>query len=205
MLAVKAIKRGNVGISGSTGAVLDRSLKGLENLCARVLVDVRLRAGIPQRRERVLVSELIEETQVSAAIEADVRHLEFIVPDVEPGLVIDVDRQILEGTVANLLQNAFKFTKSHGRVSLKAFSSSDRILIEIEDECGGLPAGDAKDLFQLFEQRNADRSGLGLGLDISRRGVEANGGSLHVRNLPGTGCVFTIDLPKSALSNQSDV
>jgi hypothetical protein len=67
MLAMNVIKRGNVRIAGSTGAVLDRSLKGLQNLCERVLVDVRLRAGIPQHRERVLVSELVEETQVSAA------------------------------------------------------------------------------------------------------------------------------------------
>jgi hypothetical protein len=72
MLAVNVIKRGNVGIAGSTGAVLDRSLKGLQNLCERVLVDVRLRAGIPQHRERVLVSELIEESQVAAAIDANV-------------------------------------------------------------------------------------------------------------------------------------
>jgi signal transduction histidine kinase len=195
ILAVNVIRRGNVGIAGSTGAVLDRSLKGLQNLCARVLVDVRLRAGIPQHRERVLVSELIEETQVSAAIDANVRGLELIVPDVEPGLAIDADRQILAAAVANLLQNAFKFTRSRSRVSLKTFSSAARVLIEVEDECGGLPPGDPEDLFRLFEQRSGDRSGLGLGLGISRRGVEANGGSLRVRNLPGRGCVFTIDLP----------
>ena len=51
---------------------------------------------------------------------------------------------------------------------------------------------------EVFEQRNGDRSGLGLGLGISRRGIEANGGELRVRNLPGKGCVFTIDLPKSS-------
>jgi len=49
-----------------------------------------------------------------------------------------------------------------------------------------------------FEQLSAERTGLGLGLPISRRGVEANGGTLSVRNLPGTGCVFTIDLPRTA-------
>ena len=96
----------------------------MQNLCERVLVDVRLRAGIPQHRERVLVSELIEETQVSAAIDANVRGLELIVPEVEPGLAIDADRQILAAAVASLLQNAFKFTRSHSRVSLKTFSSA---------------------------------------------------------------------------------
>jgi signal transduction histidine kinase len=62
----------------------------------------------------------------------------------------------------------------------------------------GSPSRDAEDLFGLFEQRSGDRSGLGLGLGISRRSVEANGGELHVHNLPGRGCVFTIDLPKPA-------
>jgi hypothetical protein len=63
-----------------------------------------------------LVSELIEETQVSAAIDANVRGLELIVPEVEPGLAIDADRQILAAAVANLLQNAFKFECAISRV-----------------------------------------------------------------------------------------
>jgi signal transduction histidine kinase len=198
ILALSAIKSGNVGIAGSTGAILERSLKALQELCDRALVDVRLKAGIPAHRERVSVPEFIEETQVCAAIDAKARGIDLVVFDVEPGLVIEVDRQILSGAAANLLQNAFKFTRSHGRVSLKAYSSADRILIEVEDECGGLPPGAAEDLFRPFEQRSADRSGLGLGLAISRRSVEANGGRLLVRNLPGKGCVFTIDLPKGA-------
>jgi signal transduction histidine kinase len=41
-----------------------------------------------------------------------------------------------------------------------------------------------------------DRSGLGLGLAISRQGVEQSGGMIHVRDLPAKGCVFTIDLPR---------
>jgi hypothetical protein len=53
-------------------------------------------------------------------------------------------------------------------------------------------------MFRPFEQLGAERTGLGLGLPISRRGVEANGGKLYVRNRPGTGCVFTIDLPRAA-------
>jgi signal transduction histidine kinase len=195
MLAVEALKRSGGGIAGSTGAVLDRSLKGMQHLCARTLADVRLRVGIPAQRERVLVSVFVEEALVFATSEANARGMELVVPDVDPGLAIDVDRQILAGALANLLQNAFKFTRPQGRVSLKAFSAADRVLIEIEDECGGLPKGNAEDLFLLFEQRSSDRTGVGLGLGISRRGVEANGGTLYVRNLPERGCVFTIDLP----------
>jgi hypothetical protein len=67
----------------------------------------------------------------------------------------------------------------------------------VEDECGGLPPGKVDELFQPFQQRGANRSGLGLGLTISRRGVEAMGGRMAARNLPGQGCVFSIDLPRS--------
>ena len=70
-----------------------------------------------------------------------------------------------------------------------------RVQIEVEDECGGLPPGEAEDLFRPFEQRDTNRSGLGLGLAIARESVETNGGLIHARNLPGKGCVFTIDLP----------
>jgi signal transduction histidine kinase len=98
--------------------------------------------------------------------------------------------------LSNLLQNALKFTHPPGHVSLKTHTTVDRVQIEIEDECGGLPAGKIEDLFRMFEQRGADRTGLGLGLTISRQGVEESGGAIHVRDLPGKGCVFTVDLPR---------
>ena len=80
--------------------------------------------------------------------------------------------------------------------ALRVGASADRVLIEIQDACGGLPGGDVNELFRPFEQRSADRTGLGLGLAFSRWGVEANGGRIYARNLPERGCVFTIDLPR---------
>ncbi len=102
---------------------------------------------------------------------------------------------MLAASVGNLLQNAFKFTRHHSNVRLHAHVVCDRVLIEVEDQCGGLPAGAMDNMFLPFSQSGQDRSGLGLGLDISRRGVEANDGILRVRDVPGIGCVFTIDLP----------
>jgi signal transduction histidine kinase len=102
--------------------------------------------------------------------------------------------------VSNLLQNAFKFSRPNGTVSLTARAAGDRILIDVEDECGGLPDGKAEELFRPFEQKSNNRTGLGLGLSISRRAVQANDGDLNVRNLAGKGCVFTIDLPRSGVN-----
>ena len=102
--------------------------------------------------------------------------------------------------VGNLLQNAFKFTRSHSTVTLRVHASADRVLIEVQDECGGLPGeGEGKELVASFEQRGADRTGLGIGLTFSRWGAEANGGRLYARNLLGKGCVFTVDLPRSSV------
>jgi signal transduction histidine kinase len=93
------------------------------------------------------------------------------------------------------LQNAFKFTKPRTTVTLRVGASAERVLIEVQDECGGLPGGHVGDLFRSFEQRSADRTGLGLGLAFSRWGVEANDGRIYARNVP-KGCVFTVDLPR---------
>ena len=84
-------------------------------------------------------------------------------------------------------------------VQLRAQESGDKVTIEVEDECGGLPPGRIEELFRPFTQGGADRSGVGLGLTISRRAIELNGGSLSARDLPGKGCVFTIILPKTAV------
>jgi signal transduction histidine kinase len=186
-----------VGLAGATGALLDRSLIGLRDLVDRTLVEVRLTAGISERRERIVVAAFIAEVQVAATIDATARDLEFIVAPIEEDLAVEGDRQILAAAVANVLQNAVKFTRPHGRVSLNAYSVADRILIGVEDKCGGLAEGKVEEIFRPFTQFGVERTGLGLGLPISHRGVEANGGRLHVRNLAGTGCVFTIDLPRA--------
>ena len=81
-------------------------------------------------------------------------------------------------------------------MTLSVDVSAERVLIEIQDECGGLPSGNVNELFRPFQQRGADRTGMGLGLAFSRWGVEANNGRLYARNLPDRGCVFSIDLPR---------
>ena len=125
------------------------------------------------------------------------------VSDVDPLLAVDVDRDLLLSAVGNLLQNAFKFTHPHSEVTLNAYALADRILIDVQDHCGGLPPGSVENMFVPFVQGAEDRSGLGLGLSIARRSVEANGGALSVRDLPGSGCVFTIDLPRHSITEEN--
>lgn len=195
-LAYAAIKGGHGAVAGATGAVLDRSLDGLRSLIDRALADVRLTAGLQARRESTSLDLVLEEIRIAAQLDATARHVEFTV-SLEPGLSIATDREMLSSALANLLQNAFKFTRPGGHVTLTVRVVAGHVRIEVADQCGGLPPRWAEELFLPFTQRSDDRSGVGLGLSISRRAVHAIGGTLEVRDVPGTGCVFTIDLPLS--------
>jgi signal transduction histidine kinase len=171
IVAFEVLKTGNVGVAGSTGTVLHRSLTGARALIGRSLAEVRLTQGI-QNREPFLVSEFISELAPAASLEAHARGIRLTVVPVEDGVAIEADRQVLAEVVGNLLQNAVKFTHPHTAVTLEVSASTERVLIEIQDECRGLPAGNLAELFRPFEQRSADRTGLGLGLAFSQWGVE---------------------------------
>jgi signal transduction histidine kinase len=194
-LTFESIKSGRVAAGGSTGLVHSRSLMGLRDLVDRSLADVRLDAGI-ECLESISVAGFVDEIEIGALHQARARGLHLAVASVDRAVTIVGDRQTLAAAISNLLQNAFKFTRKHGSVSLTTRATTDRVLFEIEDECGGLPPGKAEDLFRPFKQRSADRSGVGLGLSICLKAARANAGELHVRDLPGKGCVFTLDLPR---------
>jgi signal transduction histidine kinase len=194
-LVVAAIRMGNVAISGATGAVLDRSLLGMRSLIDHALAEVRVTARMPPRKEVIVVAKFLDNVKLTASFDALARGTPFTVTSVAEDVLVFADPEMLAACVGNLLQNAFKFTKHHSDIRLNAHVASNRLLIDVEDQCGGLPADAVDKMFLPFSQDGQDRSGLGLGLDISRRGVEANDGVLRVRSVPGTGCVFTIDLP----------
>ena len=194
LLAFHTLKKGTVAVNGSTGTVLGRSLLSLRDLVENTLSDVRMGASI-QQPERVRVSSFLVEIGVAGHLHAENRALAFVIDPVDPQLVVKADPQLLASAVMNLLNNAFKYTPAGGQVVLRALREDGHVQIEVEDECGGLPEK-ADNSFQAFaDRRMSDRSGLGLGLSIARKAVRLHGGDIHVRNLPGKGCVFVIALP----------
>jgi signal transduction histidine kinase len=195
LIAFGVLKTGNVGVGGSTGAVLNRSLMGLSALVGRSHDEARLRQTV-ERPERFLVSEFIARLEPFPPLAAMAKGITFTVMPVDDGLAVEGDRQVLSAAVGNLLQNAFKFTKPQSTITLRVGASADRVRIEVQDECGGLPCGNVTDPSRSSEQRSAERSGWGLGLPFTRWAVEANHGRLYARTLPDTGCVFTVDLPR---------
>jgi signal transduction histidine kinase len=148
---------------------------------------------------RVSLPVLLDEIAVPARLHAEYRGIRLTVASADPVLGIDVDKHLLASALMNLLQNAFKFTHEHGRVTLRAHGENGRVLIEVEDECGGLLNGEGDGSRPFGDRRGGDRTGLGLGLSNTRKAVKAIGGEAHTQNLPGKGCIFAIDLPATAL------
>lgn len=197
-LSFDMLKSGAVGVTGSTGRVLERSLTRLNSLIARSLAEVRLEVG-QVHHERVEVCRLLEEVEVASSLTAKAKGVAFDVAlPTEAALAVEGDPQILSAIVVNLVQNAIKFTAAHGHVVLGADATDATVRIYVVDECGGLPSGVAEKLMQPFEQHGDDRSGLGLGLFIARRGAAAHNGEIRVKDVPGRGCVFSLELPRAS-------
>ena len=198
-IAFAAIKTGNLSISGATGAVLERSLAGLNLLVDQSLAEVRQEAQDDQVTENFSLADFIDNIQSAGVLTAKVHGCVFVVAAVDPTLAIRGKRDLLSSAVWNVLQNAFKFTHVHTEVSLTAHAAGDRILIEVKDHCGGIGAAILLTIFDSFSQGSEDRSGLGLGMSIAHACVVAHDGMLSVQNQPGIGCTFTVNLPRHAM------
>jgi PAS domain S-box-containing protein len=136
---------------------------------------------------------LAEEHGVSFAIEA-------------PGpLMAQIDPAKIERSVLNLLSNAFKFTPSGGRVSVRVQAGGDRAVLEVEDTGPGVPPHMSEAIFERFRQLESGSTrqfgGTGLGLSIAKQFVSLHGGSLTVKEARGgTGALFRMELPLAAPS-----
>lgn len=198
-LAFAAAKAGNLHLGGATGAILERSLGALEKLIAVSLEDVRTLGEADLVLGCFSLTDFITEIYHAAALSARQYGCTLRLPVVDPDLALSGTRDLLLAAVANLLQNAFKFTQPGTEVLLTAYASGDYIHIDVQDHCGGLGPGVAESMFEPFAQGGIDRTGIGLGLTIARQSVAINGGTFTVRDMPSQGCVFTITLPRNKL------
>jgi signal transduction histidine kinase len=123
---------------------------------------------------------------------------------VAPGLGdVVLDPGKLKQVLYNYLSNALKFTPEEGRVTIRADPEGrDRFRIEVEDTGIGIAPDDLKRLFVEFQQLDASTAkryaGTGLGLALTKRLVEAQGGEVGARSEPGRGSIFHVTLPRVA-------
>jgi hypothetical protein len=138
ILSFEVLETGNVGVGGSTGRVLHRSLIGLKTLIGRSLAELRLTQGL-RSQDQILLAGFIEEVSAAGILEADAKGIALEVEPIESGIAVEGDRAVLAAALGNLLQNAFKFTRPDTVVVVRVRATAERVLIEVQDECGGLP------------------------------------------------------------------
>jgi signal transduction histidine kinase len=174
--------------------LLTRNLGNLRELIDEVLIADRLTRKVELKREPLDLRAIIDQVVADSRIMAEQHQIGVSVaaPDALP---YRGDLRLLRSAIGNIIGNAIKFTHEGQGVAVRAEQRPDCLVLEVEDHCGGLPDGNSEELFEPFVQRGEDRTGFGLGLAIVKQAVDAHDGRVLLRNVPGTGCVFILQLP----------
>lgn len=174
-------------------ARLQRAHEQLSDLVDNSLVEARLNGEQAVWPSLQRTHALMHEAASNASMLAARRGVELRVEGDDVDVMADV--KVMVSALTNLLINGVKFSREGGLVVIRSRSVDDRVLMEVDDTCGGLPDELPARLFQPFVQASHDRSGFGLGLVIVKQAVEAHGGAVRVVNRPPDGCRFVVELP----------
>jgi signal transduction histidine kinase len=200
--------RNPLGIISSSAQLIDTKLAEMPG-GVRQLLDI-----IQEESARIngLVSDFIafgrpappvlRATDLGALLGRAAEHVEGMarqqgtVLSVEVGddpLIIRVDVDLMQQVLLNLLLNALAAVDAEGRIGLRAYREGTRACLEVADNGCGIPPEIQSKIFDPFF--TTKEQGTGLGLANASRIVEAHGGDLRVRSMPGAGAVFTVCLP----------
>ena len=194
-IAHEMIKQGLVGTGGNTSRVLEQNLSRMRNLIDRSLSEIRMRTDPQVVSTKFNLYELIDQIILTAQNDARAKK-QILNIDINQDIYLETDRYILLSAIANLVQNAIKYSKLEDHITLRAGLSGNEVVIEIEDECSGLNPEVSENIFKPFYSKNTTSSSLGLGLTITQRAVNLLNGHISVVNNSGNGCAFIIHIPQ---------
>jgi PAS domain S-box-containing protein len=183
--------------------VIERQVQHLTRLVDDLLDVSRITSGkVVLRRESIDVATIVNRAIETTRPLIDGRHHALAVTLPSAPLRVEGDLTRLVQVVANLLNNAAKYTDEGGRLALSVTREQDDVVITVSDNGVGVSADLLPHIFDLFTQadRSLDRSqgGLGVGLTLVRQLVEMHGGSVEARSAgPRCGSEFIVRLPVS--------
>jgi two-component system, OmpR family, heavy metal sensor histidine kinase CusS len=147
----------------------------------------------------VKLMDLVERARAGNRAQFEVRQLRFDV-DVDPELVVRLDRDLFGRVVENLLDNATRYAPRGGRCAIGATRDERGIEIAIGNSGPPVPVADRDAIFgryfQVERRRASARANRGLGLYFCKLAIEAHGGSIHVEERGDLGAVFVVRLPE---------
>ena len=147
-------------------------------------------------RERLDLAEVVRDAVTLYSDVAEDKHI-ALQSHCAPGVCVSADRNRLRQVVANLLDNAIKYTPAGGRVEVQTALDGAEAVLTVADTGAGIPAGELPRIWERLYRGDASRSerGLGLGLSLVKAIVEAHGGRVEATSAPGQGSTFVVRLP----------
>ena len=183
--------------SGASGQAIEDSVAEAERM-KRMLGRLRSLAhadeDVPLRRELVDLAELTADVVHAYAAQAGTSGVGLVTEVTAPAR-ISADKDLLREAVANLVDNAVRFSPRGADVRLRVARGPAGPSIDVIDSGPGIEEDRLPRLFERFQRSD---SGSGLGLAIARRVVERHGGTIHVQTTRGEGSTFTIELPEAS-------
>ncbi len=200
--AQRGLARGGDQARRALGAVA-RGSQWLLGLVKTVLEVAGVEGGeLKVQRQAGNLAEVLESAYLLQQMDADERRLDVVRawPDELP---VEFDQERLLQVVFNLVNNAVKFTPPGGRIEIGASRADGKIEVWVQDSGKGLGPGELERAFERGWQSDPKAGGKGLGLYISRRIVEAHGGSMWVESASGHGATFRLTLPTAPATGAS--
>ena len=176
--------------------------RNLLKLINDILDLTHIRAGrLELRPTPCLLAEAIDAAMSENAAAANQKEL-TVRSEVDRAYQVVFDPRSLRHVLQNLINNAVKFTPAHGSVVVRVMETAPGSVVEVSDTGIGIKAEDQPRLFEEFRQVDGSTSrgyeGVGLGLALSKRLVELQGGHIWVESLPGKGSSFRFLIPRLA-------
>ena len=158
------------------------------------------RGSLSLDRKAVSLPEVVQRSIDTVRMMADGRLVSVIFAPAAPAMaLVQADPLRLQQVLWNLLANAIKFSRRHGRVVVRIERDADRYLVSVEDDGIGIPAGELSHVFERFRQVDGSptrqHAGMGIGLALARSLVELHGGAIWADSVMGKGSRFTFTLP----------
>lgn len=208
-MALEMVREGRAESASGYLSDIEEDLGELEHLLDDVMTAARLALsrGIhadpmpPLRRTRLGARELLEAARARFEVRKSARALRLVLAPDAPA--IEADPGLLRRVLDNLLENAAKFSDSDTEIELRAGRGADgSLVIEVVDHGIGIGTSDQERIFEPFYRTDRSRAratgGVGLGLALARRIVEAHDGSITVQSVPEQGSTFRVTVPAPA-------
>lgn len=179
--------------------VIRRNAERMHNLIDDILELSSIEAGtVAVEPRQVPLASIVEDIKLALASRAGARRV-TIDNEVVNGVMVYADARRLEQMLTNLIDNAIKFNREEGRVSIRHQAAEGRDRISVTDTGDGIGGEHIERIFERFYRidraRSREMGGTGLGLAIVKHLARAHGGEATVRSTPGEGSTFTIELP----------